>query len=139
MGASQRQANWIGFGAMMIGNPKSLAMAAGRKVEALAVSLSKSEAVIAETLAGNGNITSQHVLTADELLKADKDFLGQGYREIGKPGSGVFRSADGTRQFRIDGNSLSGNHAPGISHGHLETCAPGATKPLTNNHIPFVD
>jgi RHS repeat-associated protein len=83
------------------------------------------DAVIAETLAGKGNLTSSTKLSSTELLQAGEKFLGPGYREIGKPGSGVFRSADGTRQFRIDGNSLSGNHAPGVPHGHLETYAPG--------------
>lgn len=127
------------YGSMILGavNPRQWFAKGAKKVAAK--SLSKSDAVIAETLAGKGNITSTHTLTADELLKAGEDFLGQGYNEIGKAGSGVFRSADGTRQFRIDGNSLSGNHAPGVPHGHLETYAPGASKPSANNHIPFND
>ncbi len=95
--------------------------------------------VIAETLAGKGNITSSVKLSADELLNAGEQFLGNGYREIGKSGSGVFRSADDLRQFRIDDNSLLGNHAPGVPHGHLEIYAPGAAKPSVNNHIPFID
>ncbi len=33
------------------------------------------------------------------------------YREIG---DGVFRSADALRQFRIDSNSIAGNHAPNV-------------------------
>ena len=76
--------------------------------------------------------------TSDGLLQAGGKFLGPGYKEIGKQGSGVFRSADGTRQFRIDGNSLAGSHAPDVPHGHLETFAPGAAKPSANNHISFV-
>ncbi|CAG0991630.1 partial tRNA3(Ser)-specific nuclease WapA, partial [Burkholderiales bacterium] len=99
----------------------------------------KADAVIAETLASKGNLTSAHKVSADELLTAGQKFLGPGYKESGKPGSGVFRSADGTKQFRIDGNSLSGSHSPGVPHGHLETYAPGAAKPTTNNHIRFVD
>ena len=101
--------------------------------------MSKADVVIAETLASKGNLTSTTKLSSDELLQAGEKFLGSGYKEIGKPGSGVFRSADGTRQFRIDGNSLSGNHAPGVPHGHLETYVPSAAKPTTNNHIPFFD
>ncbi|EUC19016.1 RHS repeat-associated core domain containing protein-containing protein [Burkholderia sp. BT03] len=93
--------------------------------------------VIEETLNGKGNITSQHVLTSDQLLDAGTEFLGAGYTEIGKSGSGVYRSTDGTRQFRIDNNSIQGNHAPNVPHGHLETYAPGAAKPTANNHIPF--
>lgn len=99
--------------------------------------INRADAVIAETLAGKGNITSQYTLIADELLNAGMDFLGEGYKEIGKAGSGVFRSLDGLRQFRIDKNSLLGNHEPGIPHGHLEVYAPGAKKFTTNNHIPF--
>lgn len=100
---------------------------------------SQADAVIAETLAGKGDLTSTMKLSADVLLEAGQKFIGPGYKEIGKSGSGVFRSADGTRQFRIDNNSLSGNHSPGVPHGHLETYAPGAAKPTTNNHIPFFD
>ena len=100
---------------------------------------SKVDDVIAETISGTGNISSQHTLSADELLEAGEQFIGPGYKEIGKPGSGVFRSEDGTRQFRIDNNSLDGNHAPGVPHGHLEVYDSGATKPKTNNHIPFED
>ncbi|GHU22432.1 hypothetical protein AGMMS50243_21990 [Betaproteobacteria bacterium] len=97
------------------------------------------DAVIAETLAGRGNITSAATLSADELLQAGTNFLRPGYREIGKPGSGVFRSADRARQFRIDGGSLTGSHAPRVPHEHLEIYAPGAAKPITNNHISFRD
>ena len=103
------------------------------------VGLSRVSTVIAETLRGKGNITSGVKLSADELLQAGEQFVGPGYKEIGKSGSGVFRSVDGTRQFRIDNSSLSGSHAPGVPHGHLETYAPGATRPTTNNHIPFFD
>uniref|UniRef100_UPI00202851F5 RHS repeat-associated core domain-containing protein n=1 Tax=Caballeronia sp. GAFFF2 TaxID=2921741 RepID=UPI00202851F5 len=95
--------------------------------------------VIDETLNGKGNITSQYVLTSDQLLDAGSEFLGAGATEIGKPGSGVYRSEDGTRQFRIDNNSIQGNHAPNVPHGHLETYVPGATKPTANNHIPFCE
>jgi filamentous hemagglutinin len=44
-------------------------------------------------------------LTTDEALSAGQKYLGPEYREIGKPGSGVFHSADGTREFRIDSGS----------------------------------
>lgn len=53
--------------------------------------------------------------------------------------AGVYRSVDGTRQFRVDEGSLTGSHAPGVPHVHLETYAPGARVPSVNNHIPFVD
>lgn len=79
------------------------------------------------------------MVKADELLTAGLRFLGQGYKEIGQPGSGVFRSEDGLRQFRIDSNSLTESHAPGIPHGHLEIYQPGAARSSVNNHIPFQD
>jgi len=94
--------------------------------------------VLAETAsATQRNLTSSYTLSADEALAAGQRWVGEGYVELGKPGSGVFRSADGLQQFRIDGNSLLGNHAPGVPHVHLETYAPGARVPSVNNHIPF--
>ncbi|MCL3862097.1 hypothetical protein [Actinotalea sp. K2] len=96
--------------------------------------------VLAETAgATQRNLTSSYTLSADEALTAGQRWVGQGYTELGKPGSGVFRSTDGLRQFRMDGNSLMGNHAPGVPHVHLETYAPGARVPTVNNHIPFLD
>jgi hypothetical protein len=95
------------------------------------------EDVITETRAGSGNLTSNYTLTADEALTAGERWVGPGYSEIGKPGSGVFRSADGTRQFRIDNGSITGAHNPGVPHVHLETISPGSKVPLANNHIPF--
>lgn len=96
--------------------------------------------VLAETAgATQRNLTSSYTLSADEALTAGQRWVGEGYVELGKPGSGVFRSADGLQQFRMDANSLMGNHAPGVPHVHLETYAPGARVPSVNNHIPFLD
>ena len=98
--------------------------------------------VIFETLNSRGNITSQHTLSADDALSAGIEFIGPGYREIGKPGSGVFRSNemfDGYyRQFRIDGGSLSGNHRPHIDHFHLQLIDDNDID-VINNHIPYKD
>ncbi len=99
----------------------------------------KIDSVIEETNNGRGNITSGHTLTAAEALVAGEKFLGPGYTEIGKPGSGVFRSADGLRQFRMDTNSLAGAHSPNVPHVHFEIYPPGGNKPITNNHVPFVE
>ena len=95
--------------------------------------------VMAETRAGAGNLTSKYSLTADEALTAGERWVGSGYTELGKPGSGVFRSADGTRQFRIDNGSITGAHSPGVPHVHLETISPGSKVPVANNHIPFTE
>jgi RHS repeat-associated protein len=93
--------------------------------------------VIAETQAGARNLTSRFTLSADEALTAGERWVGPGYTELGKPGSGVFRSADGTRQFRIDSGSITGAHSPGLPHVHLETIVPGSPVPIVNNHIPI--
>ena len=97
------------------------------------------EDVIKETVDGKGNITSNHTISVDDALDTGTKFLGDNYKEIGKPGSGVFRSADGTKQFRIDNNSIQGNHAPDVPHVHFETYGSGSTKPITNNHVPIVE
>jgi hypothetical protein len=73
-------------------------------------------------------------------LEAGEKFLSNGYRSIGRPGDGVYRSADGLRQFRIDSNSLAGKHDPWIPHAHLEVFKQkNIYKPYINNHIPFVE
>ena len=95
--------------------------------------------VLGETAAGAGNLTSAHRLSAAEALDAGTAFLGGGSREIGKPGSGVFRSADGLRQFRIDANSLTGRHDPHVPHAHFEIYeTPTSQRPVVNNHVPIV-
>ena len=51
--------------------------------------------VIAETMnATTRNLTSAHTLTADEAIEAGQQWVGDSYTELGKPGSGVYRSAD---------------------------------------------
>jgi RHS repeat-associated protein len=106
-----------------------------------AAGLSAGDQVIAETFAalGKGNITSNITLTAEEALAAGQKFLGPGYKEIGKPGSGVFRSKDGLRQFRMDSNSLKGTHSPFLPHVHFEIYPAGGQFPLVNNHVAFTD
>lgn len=75
--------------------------------------------ILQETARRSGNFTSANKLSQTDALDAGMRFLGPGYREIGKPGSGVFRSAGGLRQFRIDDGSLVGTHAPGVQHVHF--------------------
>ncbi len=88
--------------------------------------------VIAETLNSKGNVTSKYRLKASDSLDAGMRWIGSEFSEIG---TGVFRSSDTMRQFRIDQNSLTGKHAPGLPHVHFETYEPGANKPTTNNHV----
>ncbi len=92
----------------------------GASASSLSARSSKVADVLHETLFGRGNFESKYVLTSDEALRAAESFLGRGYKEIGQSGSGVFRSADGIRQFRMDNGSLLGVHAPHSSHVHLE-------------------
>jgi RHS repeat-associated protein len=115
-------------------NPVTYVANPNRLIDPLGLMSCLVQSVIDETNAGTGNITSAHTLSADQALDAGLQWLGPNYREIG---DGVFRSADGLRQFRIDPNSIAGNHAPNVPHVHLETYAPGARYPSTNNHIPI--
>ncbi|HEF4760095.1 TPA: hemagglutinin repeat-containing protein [Pseudomonas putida] len=95
--------------------------------------------VINETLSGKKNFTSSMTLTTDEALSAGQKYLGPEYREIGKPGSGVFHSADGTKEFRIDSGSISGAHVPGVPHVHFGVKDPVTGKYISNNHVPYAD
>ena len=72
-------------------------------------------------------------------MDAGIKFLGDGYREIGAKGSGVYRSADGLRQFRIDKGSLAGRHDPYVAHFHLESFKKNAKKPGVINHIVLLE
>lgn len=97
----------------------------------------KIDDVINETLAGKKNFTSSTTLTADEALAAGLKFLGKEYKEIGKSGSGVYHSEDGTKEFRIDSGSIGGVHAPGVPHVHFGVKDPSTGKYISNNHVPY--
>ncbi|MDE5729079.1 MAG: hypothetical protein K2I20_02770 [Clostridia bacterium] len=100
-----------------------------------AQSSNNSDNVINETLNGKGNITSSYKLTPDEVLETGKRFLGNNYSEIGKSGSGVFKS--GNWIFRMDTNSLKGLHAPHKAHFHLEILDASGAR-IVNNHIIII-
>ena len=73
--------------------------------------LNKVDAVIAETTSATSRkLLSKHALSEDEVFESALKWLGDGYQGIGKPDSGVYRSSDGLRQFRMDGGSLAGTH-----------------------------
>ena len=101
--------------------------------------ISNVDLVINETLQRRGEITSMYKLSANEALEAGEKFLGKKYRELGRAGTGVFRSEDNLRQFRIDNNSLLGKHDPYLPHVHLEKFISGRKNPVTINHIIIVD
>ncbi|WP_196603155.1 hypothetical protein, partial [Pectinatus frisingensis] len=108
------------------------------------VKLNRVDDVIGETLEGAsknaGNITSKFGVTVDEALVLVDKLLEQGYKEVGKAGSGVFEKQVGnqTYRFRIDNSSLAGNHASNVPHVYVEILDE-ARNILVNNHIPLVE
>jgi len=119
------------FGASVIAKESEVLANSGLK------NFCKIDAVIEKTL--NGSIHSQYKVSASEALESGMKFLGANYKELGKSGSGVFRSTDQLRGFRIDNNSLQGLHSPGVPHYHLEVFQPNSNKPYISNHIPFYE
>lgn len=75
----------------------------------------------------------------DEIFDGAVDFLGDDYIEI-IPNE-LYKSADGTRQFRIMDVDLNGiGHYQGIPHAHFEVFSyPGQRKPKYNFHIPIIE
>lgn len=101
--------------------------------------------VIRETAESRSkSFTSRYGLTQSEALEAGEQWLGEGYitRDAEQ---WVFRSADGTRGFRMGPSSLAGGHKPWVPHVHLERYNPlkglsqRKDKPIVNNHIPLLD
>jgi hypothetical protein len=97
------------------------------------------DSVIKETLETKGYYTSKYALTHNEALNAGLKFLGKEYKELEKPGTGIFRSSDGLRQFRIDSTSIAGKHSPDVPHFHLEVFEKGIKEPIVNNHILLME
>jgi len=71
----------------------------------------------AGTLRGLGNIGSHDVVDAGVALGFGAKWLGAGYKEIAP---GVFRSADGLRQFRMTNADTLGRHGNIGPHVHFE-------------------
>lgn len=69
------------------------------------------------SLKGLGNIGSHGVVDASVALNSGIKWMGKGYAEIGP---GVYRSADGLRQFRMTTSDLAGSHGTIGSHVHFE-------------------
>lgn len=83
------------------------------------------------TLKGLGNIGSHSVVDAGTALGAGQKWLGAGYKEIAP---GVFRSADGLRQFRMTNADILGRHGNIGSHVHFEALN-DAGKVIENLHL----
>jgi len=86
----------------------------------------------AGTLKGLGNIGSHSIIDAGKALGAGQKWLGAGYKEIAP---GVFRSADGLRQFRMTNADILGAHGNIGSHVHFEVLN-DLGKVIENLHIP---
>jgi hypothetical protein len=85
----------------------------------------------------NPNLKDMSTMTEDEALKAGMDFVGEGYFERTNPGdpSGIFVSADKTRQFRMTDKDLLGLHPPGVPHVNFEILQPVLHRPGKANII----
>jgi RHS repeat-associated protein len=90
---------------------------------------------------GMGNIGSHGPVPIDDVLAGAERWLGQGYKEIGPKGSGVFRSADNMRQFRMtaqDLNPVGHGAKSGIgSHVHFEALDKFG-EIIENLHVPLL-
>jgi hypothetical protein len=82
------------------------------------------------------NVTSKG-RTVEQALNLGERYLGKGYKEIGKPGSGVFRSSNNTRQFRITESDLLGKHGDIGPHVHFEKIDPATGDVMKNIHTPL--
>jgi len=80
--------------------------------------------------------------TVEAGLTTGQKWLKSGYTELGNPGSGVYRSADGLRQFRMTNADIAGIHGGKPvkigPHVHFEKFSPTGEK-LKNIHTPLID
>jgi hypothetical protein len=120
----------------LIGIEAPLSEEAVRENVLPAYDLASDDAVAARgaagTLKGLGNIGSHSVIDAGKALGAGQKWLGAGYKEIAP---GVFRSADGLRQFRMTNADILGSHGKIGSHVHFEALN-DAGKVIENLHLP---
>ena len=106
------------------GGPMQFALTEGFSAAAMAFKFGKSS-----TTAGR---------TVEAGLAEAIEFLGPGYKEVGKPGSGVFVSADGLRQFRMTERDILGLHGSIGPHFNFETFDASGRK-LRNVHMPLTN
>ena len=77
--------------------------------------------------------------TVDDALGTGQRFVGEGATELGPKGSGVFRSADGTRQFRMTDRDITGGHGKIGPPVHFEKFDPVTGAKTKNIHTPLKD
>jgi hypothetical protein len=80
---------------------------------------------------GLGNVGGGATTAENALTQANK-YLGPGSKEIAP---GVFRSADGTRQFRMTSSDLTGAHGDIGSHVHFESIGSDGRTITENSHV----
>jgi hypothetical protein len=88
----------------------------------------------ASTTNGFGNIGSHGPVSPATALAGAEKFLGAGYKEIAP---GIFRSADGLRQFRMTPRDLLPTHGNIGPHVHFEALNK-AGKVIENLHLPVL-
>jgi RHS repeat-associated protein len=115
-----------------LGRAKQAAARGGQRVSGPVTQLPKPQ------VRGLGNIGNHGPMRADEALRHGQTWLGKGYKEVGPKGSGVFRSADGTRQFRMTNADLAGSHGNMGSHIHFEALD-ARGKVIENLHVPLIE
>ena len=71
-------------------------------------------------------------LLANDALEAGVRWLGEGYQELA---TGVFRSADNTRQFRVIRKNLIGDYP----HVNFESIAEDGRIIIENSHVRIID
>jgi RHS repeat-associated protein len=76
--------------------------------------------------------------TVSRSLTLAEYFLKPGYREVGANGSGVFKSLDGRRQFRMTTGDITGAHGKIGPHFNFEWFSPNG-RVRQNIHVPIVD
>jgi hypothetical protein len=82
---------------------------------------------------GLGNIGGGATAAENALTQAQK-YLGEGYKEIAP---GVYRSADGARQFRMTASDLL-DRAQG-PHVHFESIGPDGRTITENSHVTITN
>ena len=81
------------------------------------------------------NVTSRG-RTIDEVLTTGQRFVGGDAQEVAL---GVFRSADGTRQFRMTDADITGSQGKIGPHVHFEKFDPVTCEKIKNIHMPLKD
>ena len=87
------------------------------------------------------NVTWPGTMTEKEALEEGLNWVKSGYKQaLGRTGqgsSGVYRSADGLRQFRMTTSDLLGSHGNVGPHVHFQTYDSFGNE-LENIHVPIV-